>query len=450
MEGLMSISSQYLSKLCSAEQAVKAVKSGDWVDYGHFAMAPTYLDLFLARRAPELHDVKVRCLNFPGLAAVAVVDPHREHFIYNSWHFSAGDRILHDLKLSNYIPFLYHQCPALYERYHEPDVFMTKVAPIDRNGYFNFSISNSAHYAIARKAKKVIVEVNTQAPVCLGGCNEGIHISDVDYIVETDNQPLMEVPVPASSEIDRQIAQTIVEMIEDGSCIQLGIGAMPNAVGMMIAQSDLKDLGGHTEMLVDAYMEMYLSGRLNGKRKNIDKEKMTYTFALGTKKLYDFMHLNPALASCSVDYTNSPNMITQNDKVVSINNAIEIDLYGQVCSESAGTRHISGTGGQLDFINASFYSRGGKGIICLTSLKENKGGKAISRIVPKLAPGAIVTVPRTMVNYVVTEYGAVNLAGKSTWERAELLISIAHPSVRDELIRQAQSMNIWVKTNKIS
>ena len=132
-------------------------------------------DLFLAKRAPELHDVKVRCLNFPGLAAVAVVDPHREHFIYNSWHFSAGDRILHDLKLSNYIPFLYHQCPALYERYHEPDVFMTKVAPIDRNGYFNFSISNSAHYAIARKAKKVIVEVNTQAQVCLGGCNEGIH-----------------------------------------------------------------------------------------------------------------------------------------------------------------------------------------------------------------------------------------------------------------------------------
>ena len=163
------------------------------------------------------------------------------------------------------------------------------------------------------------------------------------------------------------------------------------------------------------------------------------------------MHLNPALASCSVDYTNSPNIITQNDKVVSINNAIEIDLYGQVCSESAGTRHISGTGGQLDLINASFYSRGGKGIICLTSLKENKGGKAISRIVPKLALGAIVTVkPCTMVNYVVTEYGAVNLAGKSTWERAELLISIAHPSVRDELIRQAQSMNIWVKTNKIS
>lgn len=441
--------SEYRSKLVSADEAVKVVKSGDWVDYGHIAMVPTYLDIHLAKRAPELKAVKVRSLCFAGLAAIAAIDPRREHFIYNNWHFSSGDRILHDLSLCNYIPMLYHRAPALYDRYHNPDVFMLKVAPMDEHGFFNFSTSNSFHYAIAQNAKKVIVEINDKAPVCLGGNKERIHISDVDYVVESDNRPIPQIPVPSSTEEDRRIAEIIVGMIEDGSCIQLGIGAMPNAVGMMIAKSDLKDLGGHTEMMVDAYLEMYEAGRMTGKRKTIDKGKIVFSFAQGSQRLYDFLNNNPAVASYPVDYTNSPCVIARNEKVVSINNAIEIDLYGQVCSESAGTRQISGTGGQLDFIFASFYSQGGKGIICLSSLKTSKDGQVKSRIVPTLNPGGIVTLPRTIAFYVVTEYGAVNLQGKSTWERAESLINIAHPSVRDDLVREAEKMNIWVNTNKL-
>ncbi|NPV89259.1 MAG: butyryl-CoA:acetate CoA-transferase [Firmicutes bacterium] len=444
----MKYTSEYKQKLTTAEEAVGVVRSGDWVDYGHFVMAPTYLDGFLAKRVEELQSVKVRSVCYPGLAAVALADPARKHFIFNDWHFSGGSRVLHDKGLCNYIPLLYHEAPELYERFIEPDVFMVKVAPMNNQGYFNFGPSNSIQSTVARKSKRVIVEVNESVPICLGGNDEAIHISDVDMIVESDNKPMIQVPNAEPSEADLKVAEQVLGMIEDGSCIQLGIGAMPNAIGMAIARSDLKDLGGHTEMLVDAYMEMYESGVMNGSRKNLDKGRIAYTFALGTQKLYDFMHNNRAVASYQVDYTNSPYIAAQNDRLVSINNAIEVDLYGQVCSESSGMRQISGTGGQVDFVFASFNSRGGKGLICITSVVEDKQGDLKSRIVPTLTPGAIVTVPRAMCNYVVTEYGTANLKGKSTWERAEALINIAHPSFRDSLIAEAEKMNIWVKTNR--
>ena len=444
----MDFVTEYRRKLVSPEEAVKVVKSGDKVAYGHFAMAPTFLDPYLAQRKDELKAVKVYGVVYPGLAQVATCDPTREHFIYNSWHFSGGDRMLHDKDLCNFVPMLYHEGPEIISRYCETDVFMFKVAPMDSHGYFNFSTSNSDTYAYAKKAKKVIVEVCDKAPYCLGGNLEAIHISDVDMIVETDNKPLIQVPEVAPSDVDKAVAGHIMKLIEDGSVIQLGIGGMPSAVGSMIANSDLKDLGAHTEILVDSYVDMYEAGVLTGKRKAFDKDRMAYTFALGTQKLYDFLHMNRTAASYPVDYTNSPSIAAQHDKLISINNAIEIDLFGQVCSESSGTRQITGTGGQFDFIFSSFKSRGGKGIICLSSLKEGKGEKK-SRIVPTLTPGGIVTVPRAVTNYVVTEFGAVDLKGKTTWERAELLISIADPDMRDELIKEAEKMKIWVKTNKL-
>lgn len=357
----MDYQSEYKSKLVSPEEAVRVVKSGDWVHYGHFVMAPTFLDGYLAKRKDELKGVKVVAVTFPVLAQVAVCDPTREHFIFNDWHFSGGSRKLHDQGLCYYVPLLYHEGPALIDRYHEPDVFITKVAPMDRNGYFNFSTSNSIHATTARKAKKVIVEVNENAPVCLGGNDEAIHISEVDYIVESDNKPMIQVPNPTPNEVDKAVASHVMELIEDGAVIQLGIGAMPNAVGMMIAQSDLKDLGGHTEMLVDAYVDMYESGVMTGRRKAFDRGRMVFTFAMGTNRLYEFLHQNRACASYQVDYTNNPYISSQHDKLISINNAIEVDLYGQVCSESSGIRHITGTGGQFDFIFAAFRSRGGKG-----------------------------------------------------------------------------------------
>ena len=195
---------------------------------------------------------------------------------------------------------------------------------------------------------------------------------------------------------------------------------------------------------------MYKAGVLTGKRKAFDRGKIAYTFAMGTQQLYDFLHLNPACASYPVDYTNHPFVASKHDKLIAINNAIEVDLYGQVCSESSGTRQITGTGGQHDFIYSAFHSRGGKGIICMSSIKEGKNKEKVSRIVPTLSPGGIVTVPRSMCNYVITEYGVVDLKGKSTWQRAELLISIAHADVRDDLIREAEKMKIWLRNKKIS
>jgi acyl-CoA hydrolase len=320
---------------------------------------------------------------------------------------------------------------------------------MDKHGYFNFGPSASFQKAQCEKAKVVIVEVNEQMPVCLGGNQEAVHISEVDFIVEGESKPLAQLPAAPITEIDKKIASLIMEEIEDGACIQLGIGGMPNAVGKMIAESDLKDLGVHTEMLVDSFVDMYEAGKITNMRKRLDRGKMVYTFALGTSKLYDFLHENPTCAIYSVDYTNNPFNVAQNDKVVAINNALQVDLYGQVASESSGTRHISGTGGQFDFIYGSFRSEGGKGFICLTSSYKDKNGNLHSRIVPTLEPGTIVTCHRSATFYVVTEYGKAMLKGLSNWERAEALINIAHPEFRDQLVQEAQKMGIWTATNKI-
>jgi acyl-CoA hydrolase len=313
---------------------------------------------------------------------------------------------------------------------------------MDARGYFNFGISNSLTSAVINKADKIIVEVNENIPYCLGGNQESIHISRVSNIIEGQMKPLPEVPASAASKTDIAIANHIMNEIEDGACLQLGIGGLPNVIGKLIADSDLKNLGVHTEMLVDSYVDLYTGGKITGSKKAIDKYKMAYTFALGSKKLYDFLDNNPTCASYPVNYINDPRIIALNPKVVAVNNAMEVDLFSQVCSESAGTRQISGTGGQFDFIFGAFASKGGKGIIGLSSTYKDKEGNIHSRIVPTLKPGSIVTLPRSIVQYVATEFGIVQLKGKSTVERAEALISIAHPDFRESLTKQANEMRI--------
>ncbi len=444
----MNMNEEYRNKLISAEKAVAGVKSGDLLFFGEFALFPETLDVALAGRVDELRDVAIESVCYTRMPRVVEVDPGREHFIVNDWHFGTVSRRLHDKNLCNYIPITYHQGPRIIRKYREYDHVFICTAPMDKNGYFNYGLANSVTGSVSSKSKRIIVEINENIPCCLGGNFESVHISQVDGIVEGSNPRLVQLPKTPPRDIDRTIAGYILNEIEDGACLQLGIGALPNLIGQMIAESDLKDLGIHTEMLVDSCVDLYNAGKVSGRKKNIDHFKMSYTFAMGTQKLYDFLHLNPTCASYPVNYINDPFVISRNSSVVAVNNAIEVDLFSQICSETAGWHQKSGTGGQLDFITGAFASKGGKGIISLTSTYTDSTGEEHSRIVPTLKPGSVVTVPRSMVHYVVTEYGITQLKGKSTWHRAESLINIAHPDFRDSLIKEAEAMNIWTKSNR--
>ena len=440
---------QYRQRLGSADQAAALVKSGDIVFMGEFAQNVEAVDAALALRKSDLRDVILITTTRAKALKCVEVDPGRESFIWNDWHFSGVGRKYGEQGLASYIPFSYHQGPQNVMLYEEPDVAVVQVTPMDAQGFFNFSTSCSMTLAYCRKAKIVVVEVNTKAPRCLGGLDEAIHISQVDMVVEGPNSLLLQLPEGQASDADRMIAGHVMELLEDGSTIQLGIGALPNIVGSMIAHSGLKDLGVHTEMLADSYVDMYEAGRITGMRKSIDRGKMVYTFAMGSQKLYDFLDNNPVAAIFPASYTNDPSVIGQNPKVVAINNAIEVDLFTQVASEAAGTRQISGTGGQLDFILGAYKSEGGKGLICINSTFKKKDGTIGSRIVPTLSAGTIVTCPRSIVHYVVTEFGYAQMKAKSTWQRAEALINISHPDFREQLIKEAESMGIWRRSNKI-
>ena len=325
---------------------------------------------------------------------------------------------------------------------------MIRVTKMDKDGFFNTHMGNAAVRAAMDVAKKIIVEVNPLLPWAMGGRDEVVHISEVSAIVEFESKVEV-IPPAAPTDIDKKIAAFIVPMIPNGACIQLGIGGLPNFIGSQLAESDLKDLGCHTEMLVDAYYHMYTAGKLTNKKKGVDKKKSAYAFAAGSQFLYDWIDMNPSLASYPVSYTNAPHVMCQHDNMVSINACVEVDLFGQVSSESSGPRHISGTGGQLDFATGAYMSDGGMSFICCNAAYTDKKTGAIkSRITPMLPQGSIVTVPRTQAHLIVTEFGVADLAGKSTWQRAEALINVAHPDLRDGLIKDAEKMNIWRKASK--
>lgn len=445
----MNYAEEYRSKLVSAERAAQIVKSGDWVDFGWCAGTPVALDHALAQRMPELYDVKFRGgVLLRPLECFAAEDAG-EHFTWNSWHMSGIERKMIARGCAYYSPMRYSELPRFYREHIVPnDVMMIQVSPMDAHGYFSFGPQASHLKAASEVSRKIVVEVNHNIPRCLGGFEEGIHISDVDMIVENDS-PIgtLSAGGPAT-EIDQKVAQQIVEEIPDGACLQIGIGSMPNAVGSLIAQSDLKDLGVHTEMYVDGFVDMVMAGKITGARKNIDRGRQAYAFAAGTQKLYNYLNDNPVCMSAPVNYTNDVHVIAQLDNFISINNAVNIDLFGQVNAESAGVRHISGTGGQLDFVMGAYLSKGGKSFICCSSSFTDKNGEMHSRILPTLDNGSITTDPRTSVHYVVTEFGKVNLKGLTTWERTEALISIAHPQFREQLVADAEKMRIWRRSNK--
>lgn len=445
----MSYFSEYKSKLRTAEEAVKVVKNGDYVEYGLGCTMPLLLDRALANRKDELEDIKVRGMFTMRPLKIIEKDPKRETFTYSVWQMSGIDREYHDRGLCSYNAGVYRYKPIYYRKYLTVDVAMLGVSPMDDEGYFSFSYVNSSQKAICDAAKVVILEVNENLKPVYGGFDDRIHISEVDFIVEGDNHPLEEIPELFPNEIDKKIAENIMPHITDGANIQLGIGGMPNVIGQMIAKSDLKDLGMYTEMVCDGFLDMYEAGNLTNKFNRVGGGRGVWSVTLGTKRLYDWIAENKETAAFPVNHVNSPSVMSQNDKLTCIVNCVSLDLFSQFSSESSGTRQISGTGGQIDFVEGAFESNGGKCFIALSSTRKDKQGNLISRIVPTFKPGEIVSTPRSLAFYAATEYGVVNLAGKSTWERAEMVISIAHPDFREELIKQAEEMNIWRRSNKI-
>ena len=437
----------YRAKLRTPEQAVQAVKSGDWVDYSTNVCFPTLLDAALAKRKDELWDVKIRGNLLFGPIMAVEADPTREHFMYNSWHYSAYERKLSDRGLCNYIPMIFRNVIPYYRHFLTVNVGMVSVTPMDKHGYFNLSCAAGTARGVLEKADIVIVEVNEHLPRILGGYDECIHIDEVDFVVEGEHPPLPEFPLSKATPEDIRVANHILPFIADGATLQLGIGALPNQVGAQLAQSDLKDLGMHTELCGDAFYEMFKAGKLTNRKKTMNRNKGVAGMLFGSKEFYECVDDNPSVIVCPLDYVNAPETIGQIDNMISINNCVAVDLYGQISSESSGTRHISGTGGQLDFLTGAAMSRGGKAFICMTSSFTGKDGVRKSRVLPKFS-GDIVTGPRSQAYFMVTEYGAVNLTGCSTWERAERLVSIAHPDFRDELIVHAEEQKIWRRSNK--
>jgi acyl-CoA hydrolase len=424
------------AKSISADEAAGFVKSGMWLDYGTALCQPDVFDRALGARIHELTNVKIRhCLTMRP-RAVFDADPDGRYVYSFSLHYSAYDRRKHDDGRCNYIPVNLGEIPDYYRRFMDPvDVVVLKTCPLDEQGYFNLSAANLWHRAVIERARLVIVETSGELPYVYGE-ETGLHVSEVDYVIQGDDELAPELPNPPATEIDAAVARWIAAEIEDGACLQIGIGGMPNAVCALLLETGVRDLGVHTEMMTDGLAALYKAGRITGARKRLNPGKIVYTFALGSRDLYATLNRNHDMHCCPVEYTNAPHIIMQNDHVISINNTTQIDLQGQAASESDGHRHISGTGGQLQFVRGAYASKGGKSFICLSSTYDKRGERR-SRIVLNLTPGNVVTTPRSDVMFVVTEYGLVNLKGKSVAERAKGLIGIAHPDFREGLERQA-------------
>ncbi len=430
-------------KTRAAAEVAAMVQSGWWVDYGFSFNQPDLFDAALAERKAGLHDVRIRGALSLRPRMVAEKDPEQRHFNVENWHFSTYDRQMHDKGATAYVPFNFGEGPGLYRNHFKVDLLVIQTTPMDRHGFFNFGVTATYLRAICDVARHIVVETSTALPVCHGVENV-VHISEVAAVIEGNNAPLPELLNPPPTEVDRRVADFILPEVGDGACLQVGIGGMTNAVCAALAHAPVKDLGVHTEMFIDGMMDLIEAGKITGTRKTTYRGKIVFTFAVGTKRMYEFLDGNETCICLPVDETNLTENIARNRNVVSLNNAMQIDLSGQVASESSGFRHCTGTGGQLQFVRGAVMSEGGKSFICLSS-RYGKGEQVRPRIVLGHPPGTTITTPRSDVMYVVTEYGIVNLKGKSVPERARLLISLAHPDDRDALEKQARENGVLPK-----
>jgi itaconate CoA-transferase len=426
---------QYEEKLTSPQQAMEQVKSGDTIVYGMSIAQPPALLAALAQRARNraVSDLKVYTFLPREHATTTVLLPDLCDCIENySWFVGAADRDSVKVGLNYHVPSYLHQIPQIVSDYMDIDVAMATISPLDKAGYFSLGTANDYFSTAARHCKRLFVEVNRNMPRVFG--DSLIHISDVDSVVE-NHVPLMELHLADPKPEDAIIGPAIAEMVQNGATIQLGIGNLPNAVARYLM--DKKDLGIHTELFTEGMVNLIEEGVVNGRRKNMHPQKHVFTTAAGTKRMYEFMNDNPSMESYSASYVCSPSIIAKNDTMISINSVLEVDLLGQANAEFLEGSTFSGTGGQLDFVRGAFTSRGGKSILAFYSTAR---GGTISRVVPRLASGSVVTTPRADVHYLATEYGIVNLKGKSTRERVFAIISLAHPKFREKLMRQAEDM----------
>jgi acyl-CoA hydrolase/RimJ/RimL family protein N-acetyltransferase len=420
---------KFKAQILSAEEAVARIRPGQRVFVGTGCGEPLMLVRALAKRATELPDTEIVHLLTFGEAPYA----HREmtqYFRVNSFFIAENVRHIIQEGLGDYTPIHLSDIPRLFESGQLPlDVALIQVTPPDADGLCSLGVSVDIVKKAAENASLVIAQVNPHMPRTLG--NSFLHAYDVDILVPGE-EPVLEVQPPEIDEVTRQIAENVASLIEDGSTLEVGIGRIPQALLGFL--KDKKDLGLHTEMITDGVVDLIQAGVVTGARKTLDRGKVVASFCLGTRKLYDYVHNNPVFSFQPTEYVNNPSIITQQHKMVAINTALEIDLTGQVCADSLGSKFFSGVGGQVDFNRGAAKAPGGKAIIALPSTAQ--GGR-VSRIVTRLSPGAGVVTTRAGVQYVVTEHGVAYLHGKSVQERALALISVAHPNFREQLLREA-------------
>ena len=428
----------YQSKKTTAEDIASRVQDGWLIGMDAAAAHTDAIMAALAKRAEkdELHGVQIQTLLDVYPLPFYADESLKGKLTGVSWFSGGGARKAVNGGWADFIPNYYRDIPKYIRAMYDYDAYCVSVSPMDKHGYFSLATVSSYSVAMLEKARRIFIEVNERQPRAV--CGAQIHISQVEALVENTH----ELPVLPPTKIDavsETIGGLIAEQILDGSCIQLGIGAIPDAVGAALKQKH--DLGIHTEMFTDSMVELIECGAVNNSKKQIHRGQSVTTFAFGSQRIYDYIDDNPAIAIMPVDYVNDPEVICKNDNMISINAALEVDLWGQVCAESVGTKHMSGSGGQIDYVRGACQSKGGKSFIAFSSTA--KGG-TISKIKSILTPGAVVTTSKNDVDYIVTEYGVAHLRGEPLSRRAKQLIAIAHPDFRDELRFEAKKRGIMI------
>jgi 4-hydroxybutyrate CoA-transferase len=424
---------KYVKKIMSADEALKVVENNNRVVVGHACGEPPTLVEALVARAPELRNVEI--VHMVAMGPAKYAQPGMEEsFRHNSLFVGATTRKAIAEGRAIHTPCFFHEIPRLFTCGILPvDVTLVQVSPPDEDGWCSLGVSVDYTLASTRSDRVTIAQMNRFMPRTLG---DRIHLDEIDCIVEKD-EPIIELKPPAIGDKEKAIGENVAKLIEDGSTLQMGIGAIPDAVLLFL--KDKKDLGIHSEMFSDGIVDLAAAGVVTNRKKTINTGKFVATFLMGTRKLYDFVDNNPDVVMRTVDYTNDPFIIGQHEKLISINSALQVDMMGQVNAEMIGRNQFSGIGGQVDFVRGASRSKGGKSIIALPSTAS--GGK-VSRIACELDRGAAVSTSRNDVHFIVTEYGAAELRGKSIRDRARALIAISHPEFRDSLTKQASEAGI--------